>query len=459
MRTTCLLLLLLIVGSVLAANETPGITNLPEIPAKYCGTYYLHNMIGASGRPETVSPAKAYGRIEAKQITLESRQPLKVLSVKQTLFPDLSGNPSHPSLAPFIMIQFEQSDLGLGIMELPDSALGITQFTYPMNVAKMSGGFSTVSRNKDHPPDLSADRKYAINDSFKVPSYLDCWSNSVTLYPGAIKVNWESIQEPGNPVEKFLDQIQFSNKTQYVVVMARPDSVTVFRQVRKMIAERAIDAGYDPVDAGFQVSWKAGTGQNQGALFTPPPVARQSSATTAGQPLLYSPPPMAHIVKAPNGSEKQPMFFECRNNQVFYVDKTGLDEKLAKVLSSLTSSIKSGDPNGFVKAINANEIGNEYYKVSPSYLLAMIMALEPKPGVRGDNQDALPDSNSNFQKWLQKVNFNNSYLVFLVRDDSFNVFRHAREIAEKIGFDVGWELLDREEPIKFGTGGQVVPAK
>ena len=173
---------------------------------------------------------------------------------------------------------------------------------------------------------------------------------------------------------------------------------------------------------------------------------------------IYAPPPMAHISKTADGLEKQPMFFECRNNQVFYVDKVGLDEKVAQILSTLAPGAKSGDPTGFVKAISGNEVGNEFYKVAPSYLLAMIMALEPRPEVHGDAFDALTDTSSNFQQWLRKLNYNNNYLVFLVRDDSFTVFRQARDIADKVGYDVGWELLDRDEPIKFGTGGQVVPA-
>ena len=281
---------------------------------------------------------------------------------------------------------------------------------------------------------LAADRGRVTPFKSKEPFYIDCQSNSVTLYPGSTNVTWEALRLPENVVERLLDQIQASNKTQSVVVMARPDSVKVFRQVRKMVAERTIDASYDVVDAGFQMN---GVGQTCGAQIVPPP--------------------MAHIARAPSGSEKQPMFFECRNEQVFYIDKVGLDEKVARALSVQTPGVKGGGPNAFVKAISSNEIGNEYYKVSPSYLLAMIMALEPKPGVRGDDRSALTDANSNFQKWLGKLKADNYYLVFLVRDDNFNIFRQAREIAEKIGFDVSWELLDKEEPIKFGTGGQAVP--
>jgi hypothetical protein len=41
----------------------------------------------------------------------------------------------------------------------------------------------------------------------------------------------------------------------------------------------------------------------------------------------------------------------------------------------------------------------------------------------------------------------------LVRDDSFNVFRKARQVADSLGLDTGWELLGIDEQINFGEGG------
>ena len=166
---------------------------------------------------------------------------------------------------------------------------------------------------------------------------------------------------------------------------------------------------------------------------------------------IYRPPPFART------TNKHPVFFECRAGQLFFVDKVGLDEKVEKMLSTLTPSMRSGDPTGFVKAISGNEVGNEYYKVMPSYLLAMIMALEPKLEAKGDDKDSIEEPGSKFQVWLRKINLRDDYIVFLVRDDSFDIFRIARQLADKIGFDTGWEMLDKNEPIKFGTGGSVVP--
>ena len=172
---------------------------------------------------------------------------------------------------------------------------------------------------------------------------------------------------------------------------------------------------------------------------------------------VYQPPPMAHVAHASDGREKNPVFFECRDDQVFFIDKVELDEKVEQMLSSMSPNMRSGDPTGFVKYLSGNEVGNKYYKVIPSYLLAMMMALEPKPGVRGDDGDSIREPSSQFQRCLHSCNHDTQYAVFLVRGKSFSIFKQARRVADTLGFDIGWEMLDENEPIKFGTGGSAVP--
>lgn len=152
---------------------------------------------------------------------------------------------------------------------------------------------------------------------------------------------------------------------------------------------------------------------------------------------------------------KAPLFFECRTNQVYYVDKESLDEQIKKLLSTLNPTVK-GDISAFLRVVSSQDIGNEFYKVVPTYLLTAVVALEPRPGVTGYDLTAIEDTKGKYQALLETLDKEKYYLVFLVRDDSFPVFRRARVIADKIGFDVGWELLGAGEPIKFGSGGQQV---
>lgn len=89
----------------------------------------------------------------------------------------------------------------------------------------------------------------------KVPSYIDCGSDYLMLYPGSHKLTWDDLQRPGNELEKMLDKIQQNSDKEYVIVMVRPKSIRFYRTVRSLLAKRPIDIGYDVIDADFKVNW------------------------------------------------------------------------------------------------------------------------------------------------------------------------------------------------------------
>jgi len=94
------------------------------------------------------------------------------------------------------------------------------------------------------------------NANTKIPTYIDCHPDFITLYPGNIKVTWEDLQQPGNPVEKILDKVQKNSAEEYMVVMARPKSVKLYRTIRDLIRKRpSIEVGYDAITEDFEVNW------------------------------------------------------------------------------------------------------------------------------------------------------------------------------------------------------------
>jgi outer membrane lipoprotein-sorting protein len=304
----------------------------------------------------------------------------------------------------------------------------------------------------------------------KEPRYIDCYPDKVILYPGTITNTWADLQQPDNAIDKLLST--FDSKSQYVVIMARPQSVKFFRAVRQMVRlHQNIDVSYDAVAADFRVNWdesqhaleQAPTAQPPATPIPMPsasgesrgfrPTDQNQVSQPSGEAGIFRPKPRMNVVN------KQPLFFECRNGEVFFIDKAGLDDQVTKLLASISPEAKSGDLRQFLKAVSSQPIVNEYYKVVPSYLLTMIMALEPKPGVHGDNGVQVTTADRPFQKTLDKYDKANYYTVFLVRDDSFDVFHTARLAAFHNGFEIGWELLGVDEPIKFGTGGSSIQTR
>jgi hypothetical protein len=152
-------------------------------------------------------------------------------------------------------------------------------------------------------------------------------------------------------------------------------------------------------------------------------------------------------------TDKQPVFFECRSNEVFAVDLGRLQDQVGEVLKSVDSGVRGGDMAQMIKVLGGRQITNEYYRVNANYLLTGMVALEPRPEAVGESLEKVNQANGKYQFILSQLNPNKQYVAFLVRDDSFVVFRRARELADKKGYDVGWELLGSDEPIKFGAGG------
>jgi hypothetical protein len=62
----------------------------------------------------------------------------------------------------------------------------------------------------------------------QTPIFVDCRPDCVLLDSGNTKLTWEDLQRPANALEKLLDKVQAERETQYVVVIARPQSVKLY---------------------------------------------------------------------------------------------------------------------------------------------------------------------------------------------------------------------------------------
>jgi hypothetical protein len=148
-----------------------------------------------------------------------------------------------------------------------------------------------------------------------------------------------------------------------------------------------------------------------------------------------------------------PVYFECREGQIFPIDYTrltGIFHEESKKVKQATAAQLRDDGVSAVSAIMKIQAGGDLYQLDPHYLLMGIMALTPKEGTHGTTEKEIIDSPKNeFRAAIDKLNRDSQFCAFIVRDDSFAVFRRARELASSKRFDTGWEMLDRNERITF----------
>jgi hypothetical protein len=247
----------------------------------------------------------------------------------------------------------------------------------------------------------------ALSQQKKTPVFIECRAEGVMLHTDGTQVKTEDLNTYPNALERLLDRVLNKRESERLVVFVRPGSVKVYRKVRASIGKRPVDVTFEPLEAGAKVG-------------NPPP-----HAPTTGSPV----------------------FFECRNNEVFVVDKEGLN---AQVLQIVPANGPKNNLGEFLKMVQARPVTNTFYKVNPEWLCAAVIALEPYPNAHGDSLANLEKPDGQFRSALSRLSKRDHYVAFFVRDDSFAAFCRARELAEQLGFGTGWELLADGELIKFG---------
>ncbi len=156
-------------------------------------------------------------------------------------------------------------------------------------------------------------------------------------------------------------------------------------------------------------------------------------------------------------TDKRPIFIEARNNQLFRIPLDELQE-LAEQTVRAASREAGGNLERLLQLMHDADAGIEAYKLDLSYFVVGQYAVRPVEGVEGY---ALVDwENEGPRDWfgniLVSMNKEEEFLAFFVRDDSFDVFKRARHLAWVEEVDVSYELLDRDEHIRFGMLGQRV---
>ena len=91
----------------------------------------------------------------------------------------------------------------------------------------------------------------------KAPTYFDCSALGVTISPGNLTVDVNSLSEPNNPVDATIRRIRSNSSNEYAIVLIRPRGVRTYRHLRRQLDVAGLDVGYDVFDADVKVDYKA----------------------------------------------------------------------------------------------------------------------------------------------------------------------------------------------------------
>jgi hypothetical protein len=177
----------------------------------------------------------------------------------------------------------------------------------------------------------------------------------------------------------------------------------------------------------------------------------------ASQIKVLIPTPMEHE------TDKKPVFIECRNDELFLVPVAELRGLTKEALADGAAQARSEGMNEaeMLQLLKTLEVGTENYRVDLNFALLGQLAISPLEGTKGYVFEDIQKETS--AQWYGQVLSNldkeTEMLSFLVRDDSFGVFKRARHLAWQLKVEVAYHLLDVNDLIKFGLGGSVPMAQ
>jgi len=159
-------------------------------------------------------------------------------------------------------------------------------------------------------------------------------------------------------------------------------------------------------------------------------------------------------------TDKRPIFIEARNDQLFMVPLDRLQATANTTLRNLRIET-DGNIEQLLGLMSRTNVEDEAYRIDLSYALMGQLALHPLPDVSGYPLEDIQKEGPTdwFGRILDGMNKDEEMLTFIVRDDSFRVFKFARALAWHEEVDVAYELIGRGEPIRFGLAGTRIKAQ
>lgn len=91
---------------------------------------------------------------------------------------------------------------------------------------------------------------------FPKPTYIDCHPDGAIVIPGDDKVSIEEMMLKGNPVQALFERIETNRAQEYIVLLARPNSLSIFRHLRRELDRRGITYGSDVIELNAVLNWR-----------------------------------------------------------------------------------------------------------------------------------------------------------------------------------------------------------
>ena len=245
------------------------------------------------------------------------------------------------------------------------------------------------------------------------PCDVEFSDDALTLLKDNVVVAGADLDVPGNPFEQLVDQTEARAGMSCLHFCRKSGGSELFRKILAIIAARAP-----------KMAWNMGI---------------ETSIATV---LFLSP------VEA-NAEGKQPVYFECRHNQLFSISPERIDKACSDKLMDIRRRTYC-DEAAFRQKLAEAMLEVDGQSLSYSNTFRGTYVLTPLPDARGYSfaDPAFAADHLWFTAQMENLDPEKQYVCFFVRSDGIDVFRQARKIAScNYKLESACEWLDDDEPV------------
>jgi hypothetical protein len=148
------------------------------------------------------------------------------------------------------------------------------------------------------------------------------------------------------------------------------------------------------------------------------------------------------------------VLFEAVGGQLYLVDEEGLGKKVREAAAN-----REGGPPTTTAAVMAmllaTDVGDARHRITAEESAhGLAWVYERRDDAPGDDLEGLKRGDSELERALASMDADH-FAYFVVHEDSFEVFRVARERAAARGVAIGWHPVVAGTPLRLGTGGSL----
>lgn len=298
-----------------------------------------------------------------------------------------------------------------------------------------------------------------------MPVFIDVGAQVMTIFPEQEEVSADEIRKKNGTFSRLLDEAELKRKHFHIVLFLRPGSVNLHRQMRQMIQDRNLNVGFEPLEANRDILQDIHTLyiNNYPAWsieYWPPDVMEMERKIRAKDKPCEVEVYADHLIILTNntvvtqaelqtdGNAFDQWLNQCGNTiQCWYVfcQNIGSDKLYALLQEKMYERGK--ESGAYIKSYSTP------LEVPPNGRTPIYVECRENQlfEIKVDGQSDPTDIPR-----LLTADPGTQFICFLVRPDSFEVFRKARKEAWMRGIDISCELQSTSGPLAIGADGHLL---